>query len=175
MFITTQGSTLWIPVFTFDTLRYGDNHISWYLTCLNVYTIYKGIWWYDICARQKYVPLKRISSPIARFMGPTWGPSGADRTQVGPMMAPWTLLFGMPLSTGIYCILCWYIISVTLSWSNKDFISYYVILLRVSSPWLPQYKLISTNCPRQPMINHLFARSISDNYNETVWIITSLV
>ena len=31
-------------------------------------------------------------SLIARFMGPTWGPSGADRTQVGPMLAPWTLL-----------------------------------------------------------------------------------
>ena len=30
---------------------------------------------------------------IARFMGPTWGPSGADRTQGGPMLAPWTLLF----------------------------------------------------------------------------------
>ena len=29
---------------------------------------------------------------IARFMGPTWGPSGADRTQMGPMLAPWTLL-----------------------------------------------------------------------------------
>ena len=27
-------------------------------------------------------------------MGPTWGPSGADRTQVGPMLAPWTLLCG---------------------------------------------------------------------------------
>ena len=25
---------------------------------------------------------------IATFMGPTWGPSGADRTQVGPMLAP---------------------------------------------------------------------------------------
>ena len=25
-------------------------------------------------------------------MGPTWGPSGANRTQVGPMLAPWTLL-----------------------------------------------------------------------------------
>ena len=24
-------------------------------------------------------------------MGPTWGPSGADMTQVGPMLAPWTL------------------------------------------------------------------------------------
>ena len=28
-------------------------------------------------------------------MGPTWGPPGADRTQVGPMLAPWTLLSGM--------------------------------------------------------------------------------
>ena len=31
---------------------------------------------------------------ISRFMGPTWGPSGAKRTQVGPMLAPWTLLSG---------------------------------------------------------------------------------
>ena len=36
-------------------------------------------------------------SLIARFMGPTWGPSGADRTQVGPILAPWTLLSGMIL------------------------------------------------------------------------------
>ena len=27
------------------------------------------------------------TSLIARFMGPTWGPTGADRTQVGPMLA----------------------------------------------------------------------------------------
>ena len=27
-------------------------------------------------------------------MGSTWGPSGADRTQMGPMLAPWTLLSG---------------------------------------------------------------------------------
>ena len=31
---------------------------------------------------------------IARFIGPTWGPSGADRTKVGSMLAPWTLLSG---------------------------------------------------------------------------------
>ena len=31
---------------------------------------------------------------IARLMGPTWGPSGTDRTQVGPILAPWTLLSG---------------------------------------------------------------------------------
>ena len=34
-------------------------------------------------------------SLTARFMGPTWGPSGADRIQVGPMLAPRTLLFGV--------------------------------------------------------------------------------
>ena len=33
-------------------------------------------------------------SLMARFMGPTWGPSGAEGTQVGPMLVPWTLLSG---------------------------------------------------------------------------------
>ena len=40
---------------------------------------------------------------IARFMGPTWGPSGADRTQVGPMLAAWTLLSGALL--GLHTLL----------------------------------------------------------------------
>ena len=31
-------------------------------------------------------------SQIAQFMGPTWGPPGSCRPQVGPMLAPWTLL-----------------------------------------------------------------------------------
>ena len=35
------------------------------------------------------------SSQITSFMGPTWGPSGTNRTQVGPMLAPWTLLSGL--------------------------------------------------------------------------------
>ena len=38
-----------------------------------------------------------IQTLIARFVGPTWGPSGADSTQVGPMSAPWTLLSGKAL------------------------------------------------------------------------------
>ena len=38
---------------------------------------------------------------MARFMETTWGSSGSDRTQVGPMLAPWTLLSGklIPLNT----------------------------------------------------------------------------
>ena len=31
--------------------------------------------------------ISSLTSLIARFMGPTWGPSGTDRTQVGPMLA----------------------------------------------------------------------------------------
>ena len=46
---------------------------------------------------QSHAGMGEILKPflIARFMGPTWGPSGADRTQVGSMLAPWTLLFGI--------------------------------------------------------------------------------
>ena len=38
--------------------------------------------------------VNHVSILIARFMGPIWGPSGADRTQVGPMWDTWTLLSG---------------------------------------------------------------------------------
>ena len=31
---------------------------------------------------------------IAKFMGPTWGPPGSCRPQMGPMLAPWTLQSG---------------------------------------------------------------------------------
>ena len=36
--------------------------------------------------------LKLVTPLIARLIGPTWGPCGANRTQVGPMLAPWALL-----------------------------------------------------------------------------------
>ena len=29
---------------------------------------------------------------IGKFMGPTWGPPESCRPQMGPMLAPWTLL-----------------------------------------------------------------------------------
>ena len=43
-----------------------------------------------------------INILIARFMGQTWGPSGADRTQVGPMFIPWTLLSGYLFDISFY-------------------------------------------------------------------------
>ena len=40
----------------------------------------------------KHCKMYSMSPQIAKFMGPTWDPPGADRTQVDPEMAPWTLL-----------------------------------------------------------------------------------
>ena len=37
------------------------------------------------------------TSLIARFLRPKWGPSGTIRTQVGPMLAPWSLLSSLLL------------------------------------------------------------------------------
>ena len=37
---------------------------------------------------------------IAKFMRPTWGPPGSCRPQMGPILAPWTLLSGYPDSLG---------------------------------------------------------------------------
>ena len=48
----------------------------------------------SFCTTSLSVHVLYIDSLTARFMGPTWGPSGTDRTQVGPMLAPWTLLSG---------------------------------------------------------------------------------
>ena len=47
--------------------------------------------------RRQECYVSQRSGKIARFMGPTWGPPGDDRTQVGPMLAPWswTLLSGV--------------------------------------------------------------------------------
>ena len=38
--------------------------------------------------------MTNIYTLIARFMGPTWDPFGTERAEVGPMLAPWTLLSG---------------------------------------------------------------------------------
>ena len=35
-----------------------------------------------------------MPSQIVKFMGPTWGPPGSYRPQMGPILAPWTLLSG---------------------------------------------------------------------------------
>ena len=48
------------------------------------------------------------TSLIARFMGSTRGPSGANRTQVGPMLAPLALLSGFLVwCSEVTCVWSW--------------------------------------------------------------------
>ena len=66
----------------------------WNQFWINVNVTFKE--WKRILVEGKYKwkELDKKTILIARFMGPTWGTSGADRAQVGPMLAPWTLLSG---------------------------------------------------------------------------------
>ena len=46
-------------------------------------------------------------SLVARFMGLTWGPPGANRGQIDPMLAPWTLLSGFCEATQAHVAPMW--------------------------------------------------------------------
>ena len=79
------------------------SYVEWYWEDVNMVAPWLLMTWHHKEPRQKqpccwrYCHWKLWSqSLIIRFMGPTWGPSGANRTQVGPMSAPWTLLSGIP-------------------------------------------------------------------------------
>ena len=54
--------------------------------------IYAALGQYDIVTG-----VALITSQRTKFMGPTWGPPGSYRPQMGPMLATWTLLSGIYL------------------------------------------------------------------------------
>ena len=41
-----------------------------------------------------FIMAKTLNTQIAKFIGPTWVPPGSCRPQMGPVLAPWTLLSG---------------------------------------------------------------------------------
>ena len=61
-------------------------------------------WWIETQLHWMLVEL----SLITKFMGPTGGPPGADRTQVGPMLAPWTFL------SGVVCMILFFLKYITI-------------------------------------------------------------
>ena len=81
---------------TFNTFSESDHQIS--QTFIRICILYQMINVYQLFELIQFV---NITSLIVWFMGPTWGPSGADRTQVGPMLAPWTLLSGTPAGNNV--------------------------------------------------------------------------
>ena len=49
----------------------------------------------DYCCVYTFALSRSTIFQIASFMGHAWGPPGSFRPQMGPMLAPWTLLSGM--------------------------------------------------------------------------------
>ena len=68
-------------------------------------------------------------SQIAKFMGPTWDPPRSYQPQMGPMLAPWTLL------SGVVSILsfCHCRIFTVITWDLYTHIGLYI--------WLPVFRL----------------------------------
>ena len=70
--------------------NYKSPHVFFFMTTIDCGKLLRTCW------RHLKLPTRSrkilLSTPLtARFMGPAWGPSGDDRTQVGPMLAPRTL------------------------------------------------------------------------------------
>ena len=92
-----------IPQFTTKRARWSITHLEYFIKSLlqKFRGNYSRMSQTDTDIKHQKVGTCRLWSTlfdihtlITRFMGPTWGPSGADRTQVGPMLAPWILLSG---------------------------------------------------------------------------------
>ena len=90
--LPTKGPVmLSFDVFVFHSLSKLFKNSSWVagnFRPLNAHVM--SMWWLSITDTQ-----------IAKFLGPTWGPPGSCRPQVGPMLAPWTLLLGYISSTSV--------------------------------------------------------------------------
>ena len=88
------NSCTWVTPQYKDSLSVYENSYCRYTTVIsfsgNPHTFYSQKWDKHASGLEHGY----VNTLITRFMGPTWGPSGADRTQVGPMLAPWTLLSG---------------------------------------------------------------------------------
>ena len=64
-------------------------------------------------------------------MGPTWGPSWTDRAQVGPMLAPWTLLSGLLLFSLWYMQIIGHVMAWR--WYSLVFILHYRIIVIIQN------------------------------------------
>ena len=76
---------------------------------------------------------------IARFLGPSWGPSGAERTQVGLMLAPWNLLSGTCIGGLVQgCDIASALVTAILQYYEKPSIENWVLWIWKSS-WCRLY------------------------------------
>ena len=77
-------------------------------TCIPT-AVYSQLFKMSTNTQEEYYIMKQgialaVHTQITKFMGPTWGPPGSCRPQMGPMLVPWTLLPGYLEHLGHICI-----------------------------------------------------------------------
>ena len=110
-----------------------------YITDLNIR-------WFIIAVTPAVLISILASSLIARFMGPTWGPSGADKTQVCLMLAPWTLLSGLWCNTLISAstgklAASWLVTLICCLWNNMEHLIECTLNLKTNEKFIEIYWL----------------------------------
>ena len=73
-----------------------DMNSLWCLICIINLVLFYFLGEWVLIGETKQVFVSKVTQ-IAKFMGSTWGPPGSCRPQLGPMLAPWTLLSGKSL------------------------------------------------------------------------------
>ena len=76
------------------------------------------------------------TTKIAKFMRPTWGPSGSCQPQMGPMLAPWTLLSGYAIAA-TNCSTSYCAVATCLDWMWCIACLHIVWKLEISIPCHP--------------------------------------
>ena len=109
---------------------------------------------------------------ISRFIGTAWGPSSADRTQVGPLLAPRTLLPGM-----IRVPLRWHTSWECIGWWSVDNMYINIIIREANFPQLwshflhqnPAFLVICISVLRKPDDNLDNTQMERMQFNACMW------
>ena len=91
----------------------GEGHLFFYWVLISLWRRYLCV--ESSHTKKSFRELPVATTQIARFMGPTWGPSGSCRHQMGSMLAPWTLLSGETRSNSGKLTTCFRRFVVTLA------------------------------------------------------------
>ena len=85
-----------------------------------------------------------LTTQIAKFMGPTWGPPGSCRPQMGFMLAPWNLLSGYVFPFGHWPVI----------FGSSGWVQYSITPMAEkyasragASKYIPQYLWDMITCP----------------------------
>ena len=74
--------------------------VAFLLVGYELLRVFRRLWLVLVC---QHLSNFSVYTQEAKFMGPTWGPPGSCRPQMGPILTPWTLLSGHAHNATAFC------------------------------------------------------------------------